>query len=114
MQRKIEDNGEKKSNHENGKKRKKAQNHQTQDQQQQNSQPDLDLLNRRKDKSEMTDVEGGTGSISDHYTLLQYCIVLFKVLFTGRFLRQLILRFQLLRIKRRRKSLINQSYKKIR
>ncbi|XP_032664047.1 ubinuclein-1 isoform X2 [Odontomachus brunneus] len=61
--RKIEDNGEKKSNHENGKKRKKAQNHQTpQDQQQQNSQQELDLLNRRKDKSEMTDVEGGTAS----------------------------------------------------
>ncbi|XP_014474993.1 PREDICTED: ubinuclein-1 isoform X2 [Dinoponera quadriceps] len=60
--RKIEDNSEKKINHENGKKRKKSQIHQTQDQQQQNSQQDLDLLNRRKDKSEMTDVEGGTAS----------------------------------------------------
>ncbi|XP_011139998.1 ubinuclein-1 isoform X2 [Harpegnathos saltator] len=60
--RKIEDNGEKKSNHENSKKRKKAQNHQTQDQQQQNSQQDPDLLNRRKDKSDITDVEGGTAS----------------------------------------------------
>lgn len=63
----MEESGEKKSNHENSKKRKKPQNHQPQDAQQ-NSQQDLDLL-KRKEKSETTDAEGGTGNIS-HYMLL--------------------------------------------
>lgn len=57
---KIDENGEKKSKPENVVKKKKKP--QTQQDQQQNSQQDVDTINRRKEKGETTDAEGGIAS----------------------------------------------------